>query len=871
MYSFRILISFLLCGWIGLLHATETLNDQCILLIHQSPTLAESTIADALGWVPSNRNHCGGYYYEPAFIKTEQPLNKDLIYVTGDEGTYSMHSTSIYEGDVTLTENGQQIKANKAYVYREPVTEKYSYADLVGNVILREPNDLVRAKCGRIYFQTKNKSLYDILYRTAVYGLLSKKPGKPTIDELTQKREVVQLSAWGKAQSFKQEEPKVYQFQSATYSTCPPTHGVWQVRSSHIVLNKNTGRGTAQNARLYLKGVPIFYWPYLNFPIDDRRQTGFLFPRPGTSSSYGPYLETPFYWNIAPNYDDTITPAFLSKRGLQINNLFRYLTPKSRGEIGFSVLPGDREFENFKTAEEEGEDADSTNPATQSELNRLKNTSSTRKAIYIIDDTRFNEHWSSDINFNYVGDDYYLKNFRNNLTEVTPNQLLQEADLNYKGEYWQFFGRLQGYQTLHPIDETPYSNQYFRLPQLVLEGNYLSDKTGLDYFIYNDFTHFEIHNNPGQVGDMPISNRGHSQPGISFPYYRPSFYVVPRLQMALTQYSLQQVNPEGVVENTPGAIPTNQNRALPIFDINSGLYFDRNVNILSHPMRQTLEPQVFYTYVPYRNQSDIPIFDTTTNTLTYDQLFTYNRFSGLDRIGDANQISVGVLTRFIEDKSGNEKIRAGIGQIYYFRDRRVTLCYNGTIDCDTQPLPDENTERTSPLSAMLLYTLTPNWSVRDDTIWNSTQRQLDNNTLSLSYVRDSLHLVSLSYSYVRNGDPQFDEPPDSDANNLSQTDLTFTWGLSRDWSAIGRWTQSWNQGRFQNLLYGVQYDSCCWAVRFVAGRVYTNQTVNNTYAYNTEFYLQFALKGLGNIGTGDPGQVINSTIVANKNYFGHDY
>jgi LPS-assembly protein len=289
-------------------------------------------------------------------------------------------------------------------------------------------------------------------------------------------------------------------------------------------------------------------------------------------------------------------------------------------------------------------------------------------------------------------------------------------------------------------------------------------------------------------------------------------------------------------------------------------------------MRQTLEPKMYYTYVPYKNQSQIPIFDTTINTLTYDQLFTYNRFSGLDRLGDANQISLGVTTRFIDQESGYEKISAGIGQIFYFENRRVTLC-TGPSSCNEVIDSPENTNNRSPLSAVLSYNLNPHWNATSYTIWDSQEKEFNNQTFTLQYARDLQRAISFSYSYVRNGDlPQNPESQvGKSATNLSQTDFSFTWPVSRDWSTVARWTENWNRSRFQNLLYGLQYDTCCWAVRVVAGRTFNNLTPNDTYQYNSEFYIQFALKGLGNFGTGNPGQILNNASIANQTNFGQDY
>lgn len=846
----------------GLAYAADTITNLCATTDDPPVmSLTRSAIAKELGWVEAN-NRCGGFYLEPPFLDASQFVPDKLI-ITSDEGMYSRHGTSISQGRVNITQNGQQITANKAYLYRDPDTEKYSAIDLIGNVELRQPNDLVRAKCAHIDLKAKTKSLNDILYRTAIYANASKKPLLNIQDTFTE-HEVLQLSAWGTAKEYKQDDPKISHFKQASYSTCPPLTNVWKVKASSIDLDKNTGRGVAWNARLYLKEVPVFYTPYFNFPIDARRKTGFLMPTFGNSGISGTYVSTPFYWNMAPNYDDTLTPLFLSKRGLQLDNSFRYLFPLSQGTFRAAVVPHDTLFSDFKqsTVDEFGS---STDPTTQSEVNTLEKASDTRALISWQNKMRLNAHWSNNIDYNWVSDDYYLKDFNSGLHTFTPNQLLQEADTNYQGQYWQFTGRLQGYQTLHPVDQPSLQNQYTRLPQLVLNGDYLDEKSGLDFFVGNDLTHFNITNDPGQSQKMPIGTRYNFQPGISWPYSQPDFYFTPRLQFVMTQYELGTV-PEETFKN--------QNRSIPIFDVGSGLYFDRNITLFRYHLRQTLEPQFYYTYIPYRPQDDLPIFDTTLTTLNYDQLFTYNRFSGLDRIGDANQMALGISSRFFDQASGFLKGQASIGQIIYFKDRLVTLCSNENpnFPCTEATLDDpQNHVNRSPISGVLTYSLTPQWNISSNTIWNSSTNQVDNESLALSYANETRHSASVTYSYVRNGDPLTGEPTGSDLNNLSVTDFSTTWAIARDWTAIGRWTESWNRSRFQNLFYGLQYESCCWAVRFMAGRAFTNVTLDNTYQYNTQFFVQFALKGLGNIGTGNPSQVISSVVSANQNTFGQDY
>ncbi|MEO8401161.1 MAG: LPS assembly protein LptD [Gammaproteobacteria bacterium] len=869
MHNYKIIISVLLIAIVSIFPASLRAEVACSIMTMTSPTplkvqnLTESAIAKELGWIPSNENRCGGYYFEPPFTYATELLNKDLIQVTSDQMLFAQHGTSIGQGKVTITRYAQQIVANKAFLYRDPTTGKLSAIDLIDNVTLREPNSLVIAKSGHFDLKTKGESLYAIFYRTAIYS--NREQQKNLVlsnEELQAARKITQLSAWGRATEFKQEKPKIFTFKSASYSTCPPTTNVWKVRASDIILDKNTGRGTAYNARLYLKEVPIFYTPYLNFPIDARRQTGFLTPTMGSSSNTGAMIRAPFYWNMAPNYDSTITPAFLSRRGMQFTEMFRYLTTTSQGVVTAAALPSDKEFADLKDSYQALYHT-STDPTTQAELRRLENASDTRKSFSWQNSSRFNKHWSNSIDYTYVSDDYYLGDLNNNFSQITQNQLLQQAQVSYQGEHWSYLGRAQGYQTLHPLDQTIVQNQYTRLPQLVMEGDYSNMPMGLDYFMANDLTHFDISKTPGTSTIPPIGNRLNIQPGVMLPFNRPYFFIIPRLQFALTKYELQQV--------TPGN-PSGPSRALPIFDISSGLNFDRDIQFFHQNFRQTLEPQLYYTYIPFKDQSDIPIFDTTLNTLTYDELFMYNRFSGLDRIGDANQIAYGFTTRLIDQQSGYEKLRAGVGQIIYFRNRDVTLCGNSTT-CNTNYPGNSpsNTYNKSPLSGMLTYSVNPAWNLTGNSIWDPQKNAFNNQSITLHYEPDARKIINMGYGYVRGGDIQVNDAPNSDVSNLKQTDLSFAWPLTRDWSTVGRWTQNWNHHRFQNLLYGLQYDSCCWAVRFVTGRAFASLNPSNTYKYNTQFFIQFALKGLGNYGNADPSQLLSSSVSGYQSNFGQDY
>lgn len=832
------------------------------------PSLARDTLASQLGWQWSDENNCGGFYIEAPFHYTVDAAHQHSVEVTSDQTLFSQRGTSILEGQVVVNRYGQQLTSKKAYLYRDPVTGKLSAIDLIGNVHFREPNTLVIAKVGRYDFQTKSKSLSDAIYRTSMIGNTVVGP-KVSQAEMQTTRKVTTTTAWGRAGEFRQAEPRIYELKDASYSTCSPAKPTWILKGSHIVLNKNTGRGYATNVRILVHGIPVFYSPYLNFPIDKRRKTGFLFPTIGAKSNWGPFVLAPFYWNMAPNYDLTITPGWLEKRGVQLANYFRYLTSTSSGSLYASVLPNDHLFatfqENNRINPPVAPPGQSPN-VTNAEVNRLFNASDTRRSFRWREASFFNPHWSSHVDINYVSDDYYLRDFGENFNQLTANQLLQEGDIYYKNKHWNFTGRLQAYQTLHPYNVPQVLNVYKRFPQFILNADYPDEKFGLEYFLNSEVTHFDYLKTPGMLDNYPVGNRFHVQPGVSLPLSWPYFYITPRFQLALSEYDLHNLSDT--------ISKPNLKRAVPIMDVASGFLFTRDVHFLNTAYQQTLEPQFYYTYIPYRNQARIPIFDTTVNTLTYDQIFNYNRFTGIDRIGDANQLGIGLTSRLIDQESGFEKVRIGVGGIIYFANRLVTLCTKDTPNCTNisdVPSNHSNYQRLSPLTGVIDYHINPSWSANANAIWNPISKQLDNTTVGLHYEPAPQHIINLTYSYARGGDILSGIAQNDPSNNLKSTDFSFAWPVFENWSMVGRWSQNWNHRHLQNLLYGVQYDTCCWAVRFVGGRSYVgiDPTNHNKPKYIPAVYLQFSLKGLGNVGRDPSGPL--STIAGYNTQFGQEF
>lgn len=791
----------------------------------------QAFIAKQLGWITQKNSYnlCNGYFRELPITYLPNPRVKsqaDNYNIHADHVTIPLkQGPYVFKHNVIVTQIGRQLMADLAYAYRDKNTGKVALIKTTGHVRLRAPNKLIIARNASYNVKNKKIILHDAKYRLArgntnVIAVKNPKTGKT-------EKHIYQLSAHGSAKQVQHTDDKITILKNATYSTCQPNRcEVWVLKGSTIKLDSNKGRGESWNTRLYVQGLPIFYFPYFNFPIDHKRHTGFLFPRIGVSSSKGFSIATPFYWNIAPNYDVTITPNYIQKRGVLLQGVFRYLIPHSRGRVGFGYLPNDRKFKNFKI----------NNPQATGSDNRKK--------FFFKNSTVFNRNLSAMVDYNQVSDDYYLHDLGSSLINNSDNQLLRQAQIKYVNDVWNFLGNLQSYQTLHPIDQANISNQYARLPQLLFGADFPVN-SGAPHFGFNgEWTRFTFQQNPyTDTTHVPgVSTRASLRPYVSLPLNWLFAYVNPRAQLQLTSYHLQ--NPQFGFTKSPEA-------AIPIFDVKSGMYFDRAAHLFGHDYQQTLEPTLYYLYVPYHNQNDIPYFDTSTQTFDYNFMFLDNRFSGIDRIGDANQVTLGLASRFIDQDSGDEKASASIGRIYYFRKRRVQLWYGNNC-----PENVNDQYHASPIAAMATYNFNPAWSVNGSAMWNNVAKCVDNRNVNLQYHPDVKHIFNIGYIYQKHGDSMPGLPVNDPGNDLKQTNVAGYWQMNQHWGIMGRWNYNWSHKSEQAFLYGVSYDSCCWAVRFVMARTFTalGPAPNYQRRYDNGCYVEVALKGLGtfaNIGMGD--------------------
>jgi LPS-assembly protein len=580
---------------------------------------------------------------------------------------------------------------------------------------------------------------------------------------------------------------------NARFTTCEAGVDDWYIKASEISLNDYTDTGSAKNARIEFKGVPILYTPYISFSFNNQRKSGFIAPTIGSTSRSGFEALVPYYWNIAPNMDATLATRALSKRGVQLQGEFRYLQDNFAGTTNLEYLPNDS----------------------------LSNE--TRYYANLKHQHRFGNGWSAGYSIEKVSDDQYFSEMSTRIVTTSRVNLPQQFNLDYTDDVWRFNAIAQKFQTLQPDTLKQNFYPYERLPQMTLVGNkYYGD---INANLYSQLTVFDINKNAPLIGGNPrvTGTRTTINPSISIPFTRPYGYVTPKFGIHHTNYS---VNDDPYKEST-------YQRTLPIFSLDSGLYFDRDFKIAKRGYSQTLEPRLFYVYIPERDQSNIPVFDTSLADLNFSSLFSENQFVGNDRINNANQVSFALTTRLIESSTGTQRLSASIGQRYYFADEKVTLPPNiATV----APRKSNSSDIIAGISAQLRNS----WIV--DTFWqyNTDDSNAVRTTLSGRYNPEPGKVLNLSYSYRQ--------------DSIDQSDVSAQWPLGKGWYGIGRANYSFRENRIIETIGGLEYDAGCWQARTVLQRVST-ATADANYA----FFVQLELGGLASIGA-NPLKIIQRNI-----------
>jgi LPS-assembly protein len=527
----------------------------------------------------------------------------------------------------------------------------------------------------------------------------------PAYQLVTQDGPRGETMARGKAAMLYFDGQDKYKFEGVNYTTCAPGQDDWFVNARELYVDRPANTGTAWNAWVEFKGVPILYTPWINFPLRKERKTGFLSPSFGSTGKSGAEFALPFYWNIAPNYDATITPRYITKRGLQLNNEFRYLEKDYAGQVQADLLPSD-------------------NLADKS-----------RHLVSLQHGQRFANGWNLGLNLNKASDDDYFRDLNTNISQTSVGLLLREGALSrsFASSQWgnyAFVARSQRYQVLQD-PSAPIGVPYDRSPQLTLNGG---KSFGIDSPVFNIASEYVSFLHPTQLeGRRAILN-----PSVSWPLVRPYGFVTPKVGVHYTKYNLER-------ENNPAGLP-DSSRTVPLFSLDGGLFFEREWQFSGRDsLIQTLEPRIYYVYAPFRDQSLIPNFDTGVLDFNFGQLFTENRFSGGDRFNDANHVTLALTSRLLSPRDGSTSLSATIGQRYYFQDQRVVL-----------PGEAVRNQNNSDLVAAVSGQIAKGWTLSADWQQNSQTNQTDRFNVATVYRPETAKILNAGYRFTRNSLEQID-------------------------------------------------------------------------------------------------------------------
>jgi LPS-assembly protein len=630
------------------------------------------------------------------------------------------------------------------------------------------------------------------------------------------------------------------------YTTCPVGNQDWMLQASSITLDTVKQVGVARHAWMQFKGVPILYTPYLSFPLGDQRKSGFLIPVLDHSGTNGYEIGVAYYFNLAPNYDLTLTPEILSSRGVELGAEFRFLTSNSHGQVEGTYLPHDLQ------------------------------TNTERGYFHVTDTTDFKSGLRGEIDIASVSDNSYFEDFGVGSEQTSVTYLERRADLKYQDDHWRIEGELQNFETIditvpalaYPgLDDRPYS----RVPRVNAEGLFPLGASNFEFIVDSEAVNFLRDVGPSGVR-LDVS------PEFRWSNRAAGYFFEPAVGWHLTQYSLEDATPGG------SASPF---RSVPYGRFDSGLIFERDAGSAGQ-RTQTFEPRLVYSYVPYRNQDGLPVFDSALPDLNLSELFRTNRYVGDDRIGDANQLSMAVTTRLFDQASGSQYLSATLGQIRYFQVPRVNLpCqYQAAVSQNSPtatalaaayagagvlgsalpggPLPGTlpgelpgvaaaGPAATSATTAGVVYTcLAPaeqfnasdlvgnvsvtaykNWSINLDYVWNPYINQTQKSEVALQYRPDSSHVINIAYRYQH--------------ETFKEWDGSFAWPLASHWNAVGRLVYSIIDHQTIEQVAGVEYKSCCWRIQLVERR-YVDNRPGEAPSLNQSIALQLELIGLGSVG-----------------------
>lgn len=744
---------------------------------------------------------CSGRYIEPGYRLPAADTPRQ-VRTASATAAYGDGGATILAGEVVLRRDDTQLEAP-----RVRVNEARDRAFAEGPTAVRYPGLLVRGGDASMALDGNAAQVNEAHY---------------VIHEQRVRGDAVELRRLSDGR---------YRLEEASFTTCEPGNGLWRMVGSEVTLNRVEGFGTATHARLEMGDVPVFYWPWLRFPIDDRRQSGFLWPTLGFSSDGLDYTQ-PYYLNLAPNYDATLSPRWMSEHGAMLGGEFRYLFGSDRGTLEGAYLASDR-----GGASQNPNDPDD---AFEGE---------SRWYIDYRHVGRFSPRQDYQLAYGAASDGRYFDDFGRDFAEQDTDHLLRLARTTYRGDTWRLDARAQGYQKLeYPLEES--DKPFYRLPSLSADARWRQD-SGFYQEWNSNVTYFwrDIDEQEVPLRESATGSRVHLMPALGW-RSEPSWgYLEPRAQLWQSSYQLDYGNRQTGRDESPSV-------TAPVVSMDSGLIFERDTSLFGNDWRQTLEPRLYYAYVPERDQSELPDFDTSERAVSWGQLWSPYRFTGADRLGDVNKLSYGASTRFLESETGRERLSLSVGQSRYFSNRNIDM--NG--DPDSLPDKERNyqdwydaTRDYSPVITQLDWQISERWRSRYAWFYDPQRSLTEKASAYLQYQDPAGHVLNLGYTWQVEGFEPADDAEDRLGYNREDYDVSFAYQALPSLDLIGRFLYDNTNDRALDELVGVQFNDCCAAVQLVWRKwIEDNDTANTIEDDYTDrgIFLRFVFKGLGGVGQG---------------------
>lgn len=798
-----------------------------------NPTEAARLQAEELDWVPLSEltpaqrevlpTACCGAYVTPARDDADalaDPATSTLR-ARADSSDAQLQSEFVMQGNVQITQGYRSIRADHA-TYSQ--TERT--AQISGDIQIREPGMLMRAERANLDIDRGNASLEEaqfVLHETRIRG------------------QAARLEKFG---------DRLVTLENGRFTSCEPGSNIWSVAGAEIEIHPEKHYGIARHMRLNIMDVPVLYAPYIRFPVGKERLTGFLFPSIGfdTRRKNLDDVEIPFYWNIAPNYDAILTPRYLSEHGALLDVETRHLSRLFETEAQISYMPSDNgNYDSLsKQRIEDGLKTDYTNDE--------------RWLLQLDQVGGKGERWNTLIDYTDLSDTDYMLEVNGSALDANRQAFLtQLAAADYRTDNWLVGIKAQEFRLL-----TENQLRYRELPRANADGDYRFNEWQLTF--ENEYTHFDRNSHySGDRETLILGQRLRTDYSLTWNKELQWGFFKPGVAYRTLNYQLDEL---ALVDNEANSPRLQSAQA----KLDTGLYFERNIELSGDGYLQTLEPRLFYLYNEYDDHA--PLYGLTTNnsainfdtarlTFNYDQLFRDTRFAGGDRLDDANQVSLGLSSAWIDQSSGIERLRMSIGQTLYLEENKV---HTGELTTEEIELQED----TSPIAAQISGQLSNGLRLRGDLFYDHRTEQVDGGSVSLRYMDENYRILNLAYRYSR--DPVTFNPGNPvqvTGQPLDQLDAAIIWPVSNQWSVIARSNYDFHYELELDTFAGLEYNDCCYRVRVMARRWldfdYSENFMERVTSkdYRQALMVDIQLKGLGNISE-RIGKLLDKAIIGSS-------